>query len=88
MYQAVSADASLTAFATRTEGETSLLHPPSNAKTLLIEMGKKNPALGTGEAESEGFEPSIELPLYSISSAAPSTTRPALHRHDVGQMRM
>ena len=28
--------------------------------------------------EREGFEPSIELPLYSISSAAPSTTRPPL----------
>ena len=41
---------------------------------------KKIRPLRTGEAESEGFEPSIELPLYSISSAAPSTTRPALHR--------
>ena len=30
------------------------------------------------ETEREGFEPSIELPLYSISSAAPSTTRPPL----------
>ena len=88
MYQAVSADASLTAFATRTQDETSMFHPPCIAKNLLIKKGKKNPALGTGEAESEGFEPSIELPLYSISSAAPSTTRPALHRHDVGQMRM
>ena len=32
------------------------------------------------ETEREGFEPSIELPLYSISSAAPSTTRPPLQR--------
>ena len=39
------------------------------------------------EAEREGFEPSIELPLYSISSAAPSTTRPPLQRL-MGQVRM
>ena len=30
------------------------------------------------QTEREGFEPSIELPLYSISSAAPSTARPPL----------
>jgi hypothetical protein len=30
--------------------------------------------------EREGFEPSLKLPLNSISSAAPSTTRPPLHR--------
>ncbi len=29
-------------------------------------------------AESEGFEPSIELPLYTLSRGAPSATRPAL----------
>ena len=29
-------------------------------------------------AERVGFEPTIELPLYSISNAAPSTTRPSL----------
>ena len=29
-------------------------------------------------AEREGFEPSVELPLHSISNAAPSTTRPPL----------
>ena len=34
-----------------------------------------NSRLGT---EREGFEPSLELPLNSISSAAPSTTRPPL----------
>ena len=39
------------------------------------------------ETEREGFEPSIELPLYSISSAAPSTTRPPLHGQ-AGQMSM
>ena len=42
---------------------------------------QKKPARGpVFEAEREGFEPSIELPLYSISSAAPSTTRPPLQR--------
>ena len=30
------------------------------------------------KTEREGFEPSLELPLNSISSAAPSTTRPSL----------
>ena len=29
-------------------------------------------------AEREGFEPSIELPLYTLSKRAPSTTRPSL----------
>ena len=51
---------------------------------MLLEIPIKNPLQGKGfgcyVTESEGFEPSIELPLYSISSAAPSTTRPALHR--------
>ena len=32
------------------------------------------------KTEREGFEPSIKFPLYSISSAAPSTTRPPLPR--------
>ena len=35
-----------------------------------------------GGTEREGFEPSIEFPLYSISSAAPSTTRPPLQARD------
>ena len=30
-------------------------------------------------AEREGFEPSIEFPLYTLSKRAPSTTRPSLH---------
>src|SRR5665811_1188458 len=33
-----------------------------------------------GVAEREGFEPSIELPLYTLSKRAPSTTRPSLRR--------
>ena len=37
------------------------------------------------ETEREGFEPSIELPLYSISSAAPSTTRPPLQGQNWGK---
>ena len=31
-----------------------------------------------GMAEREGFEPSIEFPLYTLSKRAPSTTRPSL----------
>ena len=30
-------------------------------------------------ADREGFEPSIELPLYTRSRRAPSTTRPPVH---------
>lgn len=35
---------------------------------------------GGWDAEREGFEPSRELPPYSISSAAPSAARPSLRR--------
>src|SRR5450759_3291130 len=31
-----------------------------------------------GLAEREGFEPSIEFPLYTLSKRAPSTARPSL----------
>src|SRR5579864_5543776 len=34
-------------------------------------------------AEREGFEPSIEFPLYTLSKRAPSTTRPSLRRDAV-----
>ena len=30
-------------------------------------------------AESEGFEPSIGINLYTLSRRAPSTTRPPVH---------
>ena len=33
-------------------------------------------------ADREGFEPSIEFPLYTRSRRAPSTTRPPVHFHD------
>ena len=36
-------------------------------------------------AEREGFEPSVELPLHSISNAAPSSTRPSL-RIEIGKL--
>ncbi len=32
-----------------------------------------------GEAETEGFEPSVELPLHTLSKRAPSATRTSLH---------
>jgi hypothetical protein len=31
-------------------------------------------------AETEGFEPSIRVNVYTLSRRAPSTTRPRLHR--------
>ena len=40
--------------------------------------GANFPNLSIKMAERVGFEPTIELPLYSISNAAPSTTRPSL----------
>jgi hypothetical protein len=30
-------------------------------------------------AEKEGFEPSIQFPIYTLSRGTPSTTRPLLH---------
>src|SRR5713101_192128 len=36
-------------------------------------------------AEREGFEPSIEFPLYTLSKRAPSTTRPSLRAREVLQ---
>ncbi len=33
-------------------------------------------------AEKEGFEPSIEFPLYTLSRGAPSATRPFLREFD------
>ena len=35
-------------------------------------------------AEREGFEPSIEFPLYTLSKRAPSTTRPSLQSRKIG----
>ena len=32
-----------------------------------------------GSAETEGFEPSVELPLHTLSKRAPSATRTSLH---------
>ncbi len=32
-------------------------------------------------AESEGFEPSNQLPSYTLSRGAPSATRPALQKN-------
>ena len=50
-----------------------------NGVTIFIRARHQKAGSGAGfRTEREGFEPSIELPLYSISSAAPSTTRPPL----------
>jgi hypothetical protein len=45
-------------------------------KTYLIENTWVDVSIGM--AEREGFEPSIEFPLYTLSRRAPSTTRPSL----------
>ena len=53
-------------------------------------MGREKGALDDSEenarilndlnlAEREGFEPSVEFPLHTLSKRAPSTTRPSLH---------
>ena len=60
---------------------------PAEWQAWAIRPAIKKPARGPVKAEREGFEPSIELPLYSISSAAPSTTRPPLQRQ-MGQVSM
>ena len=37
-----------------------------------------------GLAEGEGFEPSIRLPVYTLSKRAPSATRPSLRQRGIG----
>ena len=48
----------------------------------LIQSKTINPVITPKKAqkmaERVGFEPTVELPLHSISNAAPSTTRPSL----------
>ena len=34
-------------------------------------------------AEREGFEPSVEFPLHTLSKRAPSTTRPSLRLESI-----
>ena len=36
-------------------------------------------SIGVVSAETEGFEPSVELPLHTLSKRAPSATRTSLH---------
>src|SRR5439155_2045949 len=38
------------------------------------------PSVHSVMAERVGFEPTIQFPVYGISNAAPSATRPPLHR--------
>ena len=37
------------------------------------------------DAESEGFEPSIQFPVYTLSKRAPSATRTTLHYKNSGK---
>ncbi len=41
--------------------------------------GIRHSPLRRTKAETEGFEPSIQLPVYKLSRLAPSTTRTSLH---------
>ena len=50
-----------------------LLHKRQIKKTSFAEAMEV-------KAETEGFEPSIELPLYTLSKRAPSATRTSLQR--------
>ncbi len=45
--------------------------------TFSLDRGKRG-GDNSIMAEREGFEPSIEFPLYTLSKRAPSTTRPSL----------
>ncbi len=51
-------------------------------QVLALRHTQKRPHLLVGPflcmAESEGFEPSILFPIYTLSRGAPSATRPAL----------
>src|SRR4029434_10325403 len=40
---------------------------------------RSSPAGERSLAEREGFEPSVEFPLHTLSKRAPSTTRTSLH---------
>src|SRR5713101_4096471 len=37
-------------------------------------------------AEREGFEPSVEFPLHTLSKRAPSTTRPSLRTSGINSL--
>ena len=42
---------------------------------------------GARLAEREGFEPSVEFPLHTLSKRAPSTTRPSLQMFRINSLR-
>ena len=48
------------------------------AQTLALQYVTEKQGLNVWVAETKGFEPSNELPRYSLSRGAPSTTRPRL----------
>ena len=65
------------------------LHPSGRTSCVQIRSGRICRTMGVVKylafqnllkkmAESEGFEPSIRFPVYTLSRGAPSATRPAL----------
>jgi len=55
------------------------VEPGVRTKSSLSQYSKKwRLAILLKMAESEGFEPSIRFPVYTLSRGAPSATRPAL----------
>jgi hypothetical protein len=61
-------------------------HLPSSRRGLTVERLQQYKWLIYNElrmAEREGFEPSVEFPLHTLSKRAPSTTRPSLHLESI-----
>src|SRR5713226_1110701 len=76
-------------------GSTPHLLPSGAASPLDASRQSANPTLASAAhqqklAEGVGFEPTVELPLHGISSAAPSATRPPLHacRNDSARVKI
>ena len=56
------------------------------ASSLVRNRRGRRSRLYTGVAEREGFEPSIRLPVYTLSKRAPSATRPPLQCRCLGRV--
>jgi hypothetical protein len=60
--------------------------PNSNEDQKLLTKGDLDDE-GSGVAEREGFEPSVEFPLHTLSKRAPSTTRTSLRVFRISRLR-
>ena len=52
----------------------------SNFSTVIMPEERDRLHAISFEAETEGFEPSIQFPVYTLSRRAPSTTRTSLQK--------